>query len=145
MRAWFGRSAFFSCVLLFTQGSAAQFAYQKDVVMQFGVSDLERSIEFYTETLGLELFERNDAIGWARVRTAVPGVTIGLGVRSDADRLGSGTSSINLAVGNLDEVVAILQSRGVQFEGPILEIPGVVRLADFLDPDGNRIRLAGAP
>ncbi len=40
---------------------------------------------------------------------------------------------------------AILESRDVVFDGPTIEVPGVVRLADFKDPDGNRIRLAGDP
>ena len=59
------------------------------------------------------------------------------------DVQGSGTMSINLAVADCDAARARLEARGVEFLGPTVNIPGVVRLADFLDPDGNKIRLAG--
>ena len=34
-----------------------------------------------------------------------------------------------------------LQATGVQFEGKTEEIPGVVKLATFRDPSGNRLQL----
>jgi predicted enzyme related to lactoylglutathione lyase len=50
---------------------------------------------------------------------------------------------VNLAVRDLDAMRLRLETAGVKFLGPTKDIPGVVRLADFLDPDGNLIRLAG--
>jgi hypothetical protein len=35
-----------------------------------------------------------------------------------------------------------VEERGVKFSGPTINIPDKVKLADFTDPDGNRIRLA---
>ena len=145
MPLWIRRTSCAIVLVVFIHSAEAQIEYQSDIVVQFSVADLDTSVEFYTQILGMELYGRNDGIGWARIRTAVPGVTIGLGVQPQSEATGSGAASVNLAVGNLDAVVDQLQRRGVRFDGPIQEIPGVVRLADFRDPDGNRIRLAGAP
>lgn len=117
--------------------------FQPVVVVELAVSDLDRSIEFYTETLGMELESRIDAFRWAKVRTSVPGLSLGLGQEDEVE--GSGTVSVNLAVADADGVRAQLEARGVEFQGATIEIPGVVRLADFTDPDGNRFRLAGPP
>lgn len=117
--------------------------WQQTMLVQLQVADLDRSIDFYTKTLGLELESRNDAINWARIKTGIAGVTIGLGAAPGGK--GSGTASINLGVGDLEGARALLESRGVTFLGPTVKIPGVVQLADFHDPDGNKIRLAGHP
>ncbi len=114
--------------------------WQPTLLVQLQVADLDRAIDFYTNTMGLKLELRNEALQWARIDPGIPGVTIGLGV---GEHPGSGSASINLGVGRIEEARAILESRGVVFDGPTLNIPGVVQLADFKDPDGNRIRLAG--
>jgi predicted enzyme related to lactoylglutathione lyase len=52
---------------------------------------------------------------------------------------------INLGVANVAAARELLESRGVKFTKPTQVIPGKVALADFTDPDGNRLRLAGPP
>jgi uncharacterized protein (TIGR00369 family) len=44
----------------------------------------------------------------------------------------------------LDETLATLLARGVHLDGPIVD-KGVVQLAYFRDPDGNRLSLSNAP
>lgn len=127
------------------EADGSLFSYQEPIVIQFAVADLDRSVQFYTETLGLAMRVRVDAIGWARIMTANDNVDIGLGLKPAEEAIGTGAASVNLAVGDIDAVRQTLEARGVAFLGPTIEIPGVVRLADFEDPDGNRIRLAGAP
>lgn len=122
---------------------ATSVKWQSTMLVQLQVADLDRSIEFYTHTLGLELESRNDAISWARIKTGIAGVTIGLGAAPGAK--GSGTTSINLGISDIEGARALLESRGVTFLGPTVKIPGVVQLADFYDPDGNKIRLAAHP
>jgi len=116
-------------------------AWQPTLLVQLGVSDLDRAIEFYTDTLEFRLEERNDQLNWARIDIGMPDVTIGLG--AVAEPAGSGTASFNIGVTDIDAARALLESRGVEFLGPTIRIPGVVELADFRDPDGNKIRLAG--
>lgn len=114
--------------------------WQNTMLVQVRVADLDRAIDFYTNTLGFTLQQRVDELQWARIETGIDNVIIGLGVGESA---GSGTMSLNFGVGDIESARSLLESRGVVFDGPTLEIPGVVKLADFSDPDGNRIRLAG--
>ncbi len=118
-------------------------SFQSAILIQFAVSDLERSVVFYRDVVGLEFELQIDALKWARFKTSIPGVILGLGESPEVR--GSGTTSLNLSVSDVDAMRALLESRGVEFLGPTTHIPGVVRLADFLDPDGNKIRLAGHP
>ena len=37
---------------------------------------------------------------------------------------------------------SVLEARGVEFDGETAEIPGLVKLASFRDPDGNALMLA---
>ena len=99
------------------------------------VSDLERAIDFYTGTLGLELRMRAGD-HWAEVGTE--GLVIGLHpTDGHIDAPGPWAIRIGLHVdGGLDAAVAELTSRGVDFDGPVMD-GDPVRLAYFNDPDGN--------
>lgn len=121
---------------------AAHVEWGDQVLIQIAVSDLEQSIAFYRDTLGLPFESRIDALRWARF-TLPTGTVLGMGEAEDAS--GSGSSSVNLSVRDFDAAHALLLSRGVEFVGEVVEIPGVVRLAEFRDPDGNRLQLAGGP
>ncbi len=107
------------------------------------VSDMDRAVRFYTETLGLNLTRR---IGseWAEV-DAGGGFGIGLhphgGDQHTPPPGASGSISIGFEVDEpLDSVVEKLKSRGVRFHGPIVN-DDPVRLAFFGDPDGNALYL----
>jgi catechol 2,3-dioxygenase-like lactoylglutathione lyase family enzyme len=106
------------------------------------VRDINVSIRFYTDTLGLALRMRagND---WAEI-DAGPGLIIGLHP-STPHAPAPGTRG-SLAIGfNVTEpievVVKKLTTRGVNFHGPIIDDEHV-RLAFFADPDGNPVYLA---
>lgn len=107
------------------------------------VSDMDRAVSFYTETLGLSLVQRwGDK--WASI-DAGDGLTLGLHPMSEhAPKPGtSGSISVGLNVTQpIDEVVATLESRGVRFRGPVQQdAEGGIRLAFFGDPDGNDLYL----
>jgi len=123
--------------------ASVRLPYGKEVLIQLAVSDLERAMKFYGETLELELVWSSEELKWAEYKTNVPGIHIGVGVQDDVQ--GSGTVSVNLGVRDLDQARAVLEKKGVNFPKPSVNIPGVVKLADFTDPDGNRFRLAGPP
>ena len=44
-------------------------------------------------------------------------------------------------VDDLDRSRKELGAKGVKFEGDVMEVPGVVRIASFRDPAGNRLQL----
>jgi len=107
------------------------------------VSDMDRAVGFYTNTLGLRLQFRAGN-HWAQV-DAGNGLQIGLhpsGPQSPPAGK-SGSISVGFTINQpLDQVVATLKSRGVAFRGPIMDdAKGGIRLAFFGDPDGNDLYL----
>jgi catechol 2,3-dioxygenase-like lactoylglutathione lyase family enzyme len=117
--------------------------YRPDLVLQLGVTSLDRSVEFYTSTLGFTLTERRDDLKFAHVQSNVPGVEFGLG--EVASPRGTGSAVVNIGVVHVGKARAMLEARGVVFKGETEVIPGKVALAAFADPDGNVLRLAGPP
>jgi catechol 2,3-dioxygenase-like lactoylglutathione lyase family enzyme len=104
------------------------------------VSDFERAIGFYTDTLGLKLRARYGS-DWAEVE--LPGLTIGLhpaGAHGPASVKTEGLS-VGIAVDSLEEVMTALQARGVAFAPPGIIDGGVERLAYFHDPDQTPLYL----
>jgi CreA protein len=118
-------------------------AYRAELLLQLGVSDLDRAIRFYESALEFKLTERRDDLGFAHIATNVPGLELGLSQSPKA--AGTGSAVVNIGVVDVAAARQILESRGVSFPRPTQVIPGKVALADFSDPDGNRLRLAGPP
>jgi catechol 2,3-dioxygenase-like lactoylglutathione lyase family enzyme len=103
------------------------------------VSDMERAVRFYTDTLGFNLRARYGD-EWAELETQ--GLTIGLhpaGAHTEPPgKLGS--LSIGLEVENLESAMADLRARGVDFPSAVTDDESV-RLAFFRDPDGTPLYL----
>jgi catechol 2,3-dioxygenase-like lactoylglutathione lyase family enzyme len=104
------------------------------------VSDLSRSLKFYTETLGLHLKSQvgND---WAEV--TAPGLTIGLHpvVGEHGPKPGNSESlAIGFTVDNLENDMKALKNKGVMFSPNIIE-DGPVKIGFFVDPDKNPLYL----
>jgi catechol 2,3-dioxygenase-like lactoylglutathione lyase family enzyme len=120
-------------------------SWRPSLLVQLQVKDLDRSIRFYTETLGFRLTERRDDLQFAHIACGVEGLQLGLSAGGDKAP-DTGTIVLNFGVtGDIEAARAALTARGVVFDGPTVVIPGKVRLAAFRDPDGYRIRLAGTP
>jgi len=104
------------------------------------VSDFNRAVSFYTDTLGLTLKARYGD-DWAEVQA--PGLTIGLhptGSRGPATIQATGIS-IGLGVTGIEQAMAELEAKGVHFAPPGLINTGVERLANFQDPDQTPLYL----
>lgn len=105
------------------------------------VSDFERAVRFYEETLGLKLDYRAGE-HWAQL-SAGAGLTIGLHPpsRSAPPPGSSGAMQIGFSVDMpIEAAIETLEARGVSFHGPIQD-DDAVRLAFFQDPDGNTLYL----
>jgi len=110
-------------------------------VVTIYVSDMDRGVRFYAETLGFKLTERHGN-NWASLDGG-PGLTIGLHPATPevpAGRVGSIALGLYLAQ-PIEGAVSQLRSRGVKFSGPIVD-DKVLSLAFFADPDGNPLYLA---
>ncbi len=108
--------------------------------ISLGVTGMDNAIEFYVQVLGLKLVAR---VGeeWAAI-DAGGGLVIGL---SPAGEHQSSDGTVGLWTNEpLTSVTEVLAGRGVIFEGPVV-MEGMVQLAYFRDPDGNRLSLANVP
>jgi len=109
----------------------------KVTVSWFSVKDFEQAKKFYGETMGLKkTFEMEQ---WAEFAGGEGEATIGVAVNSHSGEEPGAT--VVLQVPDIDRERKRLESRGVAFEGKTEEIPGVVKLATFRDPSGNRLQL----
>lgn len=114
----------------------ATLPYINELTIAMRVSDLNASILWYTEVLGFELLYKLDEMGWAEMKSSVPGVNVGVSEVEDV-KLGGPTPTFG--VSDIDIARSTLESQGVKFDGDTQVIPGMVKLATFFDPDGNSL------
>jgi predicted enzyme related to lactoylglutathione lyase len=106
-------------------------------VSWYQVNDMTAAKKFYGEVLGLrKTFEME---GWCEFSHKDGASSIGLNqMREEDDERGA---TVVLRVDDLERAQTELITKGVKFEGDVVEIPGAVRIATFRDPDGNRLQL----
>ena len=102
--------------------------------------DLERAVEFYGTTLGLERSAYMPERNYAEFETGT--VTLSI---LDPERMGIGpfTANPNGIALHVDDVASArrtLEERGVAFVGDIFDT-GVCHMGFFADPDGNALLL----
>ncbi len=103
-------------------------------------SDLDRAVAWYQDILGFAQLYRVENIGWCELQSPVTHVTVGLSEVESAEVRGGAT--LTFGVSDIDTARSRLESRDVTFDGDTLTIAGLVRLATFYDPDGNKLMLA---
>jgi catechol 2,3-dioxygenase-like lactoylglutathione lyase family enzyme len=106
-------------------------------VVSVNVSDYDRSLTWYRDVLGFEVDYELADYGWCELRTPF-GFTIGLGQTEDVS---PGTVVPTFGVHDIDAAIAHLREHDVKVED-WHEIPGMVRLSTFWDPDGTSWMLA---
>ena len=106
------------------------------------VTNMDRSVRFYTETLGLKLAYRFGD-HWASVELG-KGLTIGLHPTGEQAPPAKGRvgPAIGLELeGKIEDAMKTLEGRGVRFDGLVNE-GKAGKFAGFQDPDGNQLYLA---
>ena len=105
------------------------------------VSDMERALQFYGDTLGISVRENHGE--WAELE--LDGLTIGLNARESEQPGPEGGAVISFRPdGELEEAVDELQRKGVEVVDGITEHQWG-RIAAFKDPDGNSLELFEPP
>lgn len=105
----------------------------------YQVGDIERSIAFYRDTLGLEMGAYEENFGWAEFDA--PPTTLALYA---PDKMQPGTKpqtgggSVALAVADVDAALEELRGKGVPVVMEKFESP-VCWYALVADPDGNAV------
>ena len=106
-------------------------------VSWYQVKDLDAAKRFYGEVLGLKKIL--DLGEWCEFSHADGAASIGLNAMREGDAEQGAT--VVLRVDDLSRAQKDLTAKGVKFEGEVHEVPGVVRIATFRDPSGNRLQL----
>ena len=108
------------------------------------VSDVERAIAFYSETLGFTKdvdVQPADGIRVVQLTPPGSGCSIGFGTGLDVYAGEPGSArGLHLVVEDVAEARAELISQGVEV-GDIHDFGGGVKGANFADPDGNTFEL----
>ena len=103
------------------------------------VSNMDRAVRFYSETLGLKLAYRFGD-HWASIEAGT-GLTIGLHPASPEMPPGrKGSMAIGLQLkGSLRDAVSGLKAKGVRFQGDVINEGKAGSFIGFEDPDGNQL------
>lgn len=117
--------------------AAGKIGYDGGLTCSLGVSSLDRSIAWYRDILGMTLLYRRDDIVWCELSSQVARVNIGLSQVEDAG--GKGGATLTFGVTDIDAAKAALDAAGVRQDGAIQDIPEMVRLLTFFDPDDNTL------
>ena len=122
------------------QSAAAKaIGYDGGLTCALGVRSLDKSIPWYRDVLGFELAYKVDEMGWCEFHSPVAGVMVGLSQVENSAPKGGATPT--WGVKNIDAARAQLETKGVKFDGPTVVYEGMVKLATFFDPDGNKFML----
>jgi len=104
------------------------------------VSDLNKAVNFYQQTLGLSLLTHDPDFGYAAFQ--VGAIKLGLAVPgAEQLQLIGGHSGIGLAVTDLDNSYQKLIDAGARFSMEPTRQPWGGYMALLEDPDGNRFYL----
>jgi catechol 2,3-dioxygenase-like lactoylglutathione lyase family enzyme len=114
-------------------------AYSDLAYITFYVRNFQKVLEFYRDTLGLEVEQAND--GFVRFRAQG-----GFGLAfhfADQPVLARPAPEIHFAVADVDAAYRDLQGRGVRFERGPEDMPWGARMAACRDPEGLTVELVG--
>ena len=115
------------------------FEYDNGLTCAFPCSDIDKSIAWYQDMLGFKLVYKLDDMGWCELSTHIGGVQIGL---SQVEKpTVEGGPTLTFGVKDIGAARKELESQDIRFDGETQVIPGMVSLATFFDPDGNKLML----
>jgi len=111
------------------------------------VADLERSIDFYTRTLGFRLVERGVRadVGLELAFLEAPGGGTQIELIHPVGHSGGLTEGVvnhfSLSVDDIDAAVAHLRSKGVEISTGPMSVLGGHKIAFFYGPGGEKLEL----
>jgi predicted enzyme related to lactoylglutathione lyase len=110
--------------------------YDGGLTCSVNVLDIQAAMSWYQEVLGFELLYYLEELGWAELKSPVPGVNVGL---SQVEKMPppGGNAVLTWGVKDIEQAKGKLENREVQFDGDIRIIEGMVKLATLYDPNGN--------
>lgn len=117
-----------------------QFRLSKIGVIMLGVADIEKSVPFYRDQLGLKLSAQFEGFAFFDAS----GVTLALsGGLARATGRGAGATEIVFSVEHIRRAFEALRTAGVEFSGEPRVVSGPNWAANFRDPDGHILSIFG--
>ena len=111
-----------------------------------GVSDLDRSVEFYRDTMGFELLYKEPSFGFASFKLGDQHFSIAAGGEGGSNHgTGNRNTGIGFMVPDVDAAFAELSAKGVKFTLEPAEQPWGGYMGMFADPDDNIFYLDQLP
>ena len=119
---------------------ADDLGYKGDLTCAMSVSDMKASITWYQDVLGFKLLYQLEEMGWCELASPVAQVSVGLSQVEKPEVKGGAT--LTFGVVDIEAARRRMEAKKVRFDGPTYVIEGMVKLATFYDPDGNKLMLA---
>lgn len=104
-----------------------------------GVTNLDAAIKWYHDVLGFELIYKLDDAGWAELKTSTENLMLGLSAKEKVE-VGGG-AIMTFGVKDIDQARKALEAHKTKMED-MMEVPDMVKLFTFFDPDGNALMMA---
>jgi len=119
--------------------------YQLYAIRVF-VTDWERSLEFYSNTLEMPVSFAGAEMGWAELDTGEAHLALERVAPGDPESasLVGRFVGVSLRIDDIQATYDTLLSRGVEFLSPPEKQPWGGSLAHFRDPEGNVLTLLGS-
>jgi len=118
---------------------ASPLGYDGGLTASMGVADLDRAIAWYRDVLGFTLLYKVDEMAWCELASETKGVNVGL---SQVEKVApEGGATLTWGVKDIASARKILEGKKVRFDGATMTVEGMVKLATFYDPDGNKMML----
>lgn len=106
------------------------------------VADFAKSKKFFTETLGLTVTEEDTKFGWLELQGQKKGSALGVCQAMPDKGMPAGVNAVvTFVVDDYEGSKKELAGKGITLFGEIAGYPGVPRMVNFKDLDGNMFQL----
>jgi len=117
-----------------------EFRLSKIGMIMLGVADMEKSVSFYRDSLGLELTAQHEGFAFFNAGGVTLALSTGL---TKAVGQAPGAVEVVFSVEHVRAAHEQLQRRGVVFLNQPRPVAGPMWAADFRDPDGHILSVLG--
>ncbi len=106
------------------------------------VSDIKKSREFFTQTLGLKVIEDDEQYGWLELQGKAGGPVFGFCTSAGSEHVKPGSNAVvTFVTDTYDETKKEFIQKGIKLFDEVSGYPGVPRMICFRDLDGNLLQL----
>lgn len=118
-------------------------AIKKIELAWISASNIKKAKEFFEKKLGLKIHVADENYGWLELSGKDGGMLLGVG--SSEEEYGpikpGQNAIVTFTVDDIAHTKVDFEEKGVKFIGDIMEVPGQVKLALFVDEDGNKFQI----